>query len=81
MSCVCLSIPRATVPELTLEVKANNYERNYPFFKQFGGKFFPKEHLRKAHAEVEEFCNILRQEGVIVRRPEVMNFSEVWMRG
>lgn len=68
----------ATVPELSVEVKAYTYEKNRPFFEQFGGKAFPKEHLKQAHAEVEELCNILRHEGVIVRRPEIMNFSEVY---
>ena len=67
----------ATVPKFTVEVKANTYEKNWPFFEQFGGQSFPKEHLKKAESEVEEFCNILHHEGVIVRRPDAMNFSEV----
>lgn len=70
-------ISGATVPEFTVEVKANTYEKNWPFFDRFGGQSFPKEHLKKAQAEVEEFCNILHHEGVIVRRPDTMNFSEV----
>ena len=65
------------MPEFTVEVKANTYEKNWPFFDRFGGQSFPKEHLKKAQAEVEEFCNILHHEGVIVRRPDTMNFSEV----
>ena len=67
------------MPEFSVEVKANTYEKHWPFFSRFGGRPFPKEHLKKAQVEVEEFCNILRHEGVIVRRPEVMNFSEVKM--
>jgi glycine amidinotransferase len=31
---------------------------------------------RQAHAEVEEFCNILRHEGVTVKRPDVMDWTE-----
>ena len=46
------------------------------FFEQYGGKSFPSEHLKKAHAEIEELCSILKQEGVIVRRPDVMDFSK-----
>ena len=65
------------MPECSVEVKANTYEKNWPFFNQFGGQSFPKEHLKKGHAEVEEFCNILRHEGVVVRRPEAMDFSKV----
>merc|ERR1712038_521701 len=66
----------ATVPDFTVEVKANTYEKNWDFFTEHGGKSFPAEHLRKAVAEVEEFCNILRHEGVNVRRPEALDFSE-----
>ena len=40
-----------------------------------GGKSFPEQHLRKAEVEIKELCNILQQEGVTVRRPDVMNFS------
>ena len=65
------------MPEFSVEVKANTYEKNWPFFNRFGGQSFPLEHLRKAQVEVEEFCNILRHEGVIVRRPDALNFSEV----
>ena len=70
-------ISGATVPEFSVEVKANTYEKNWPFFNRFGGQSFPVEHVRKAQVEVEEFCNILRHEGVIVRRPDALNFSEV----
>ncbi|KAK2565250.1 Glycine amidinotransferase, partial [Acropora cervicornis] len=68
----------ATVPEFTVEVKANTYEKNWPFFDRFGGQSFPKEHLKKAQTEVEEFCSVLHQEGVTVRRPDAMNFSEAY---
>ena len=85
--CVCVvvvvtftdkrSLEGATVPQFSVEVKANTYEKHWPFFHQFGGQSFPKEHLKKAAAEIEEFCNILRHEGVTVRRPEVLDFSQV----
>ena len=74
---ILVFISGATVPQFSVEVKANTYEKNWPFFGQFGGQSFPKEHLKKAQVEIEEFCNILRHEGVAVRRPEVINFSEV----
>lgn len=70
-------ISGATVPQFSVEVKANTYEKHWPFFDKFGGRSFPKEHLKKAQVEIEEFCNILRNEGVTVRRPEAINFSEV----
>jgi len=66
----------ATVPQFTSEVKANTHEKHWDFYKKFGGRSFPQEHLVKAHAEIEEFCNILQHEGVIVRRPEPMDFQK-----
>ena len=58
-------------------MKTNTYEKNWSFFRRFAGRSFPEEHLRKAHAEVEEFCKILRHEEVVVRRPEAIDFSQV----
>lgn len=65
------------MPKFSIEVKANTYEKNWPFFNAFGGQSFPVEHLKKARLEIEEFCNILRHEGVKVRRPEPIEFSKV----
>lgn len=66
----------ATVPPFSVEVKANTYEQHWKFFNKYGGQPFPEEHLIKAHAEIEEFCNILEHEGVTVKRPEpTINFA------
>ena len=56
--------------------QANTSEQHWPFFKKFGGKAFPSDHVRKAVAEVEEFCNVLRQEGVTVRRPDIIDWKK-----
>ena len=66
----------ATVPELTPEVQACVPEKQWPFYKQFGGQSFPHNHLRKAAAEIEELCRILEGEGVTVRRPDIVDFSQ-----
>ena len=66
----------ATVPELTSEVQAVISEEMWPFYKKFGGHSFPKEHVIKAAAELEELCRVLEGEGVTVRRPEVVDFSD-----
>ena len=68
--------PGACVPELSIEVKANTYEKYWSFYKRRGGKPFPAEHLAKAVVEIEEFCRVLEGEGVTVRRPESVNFSQ-----
>ena len=65
----------ACVPKFTMEVKANTYEKYWPFYEAHGGSSFPQDHLAKAAEEIEEFCRILTAEGVKVRRPEVMDFS------
>lgn len=67
----------ATVPHFSLEVKSYIYESDWPFFSRFSGKPFPEEYVKKAREQVEEFCNILQQEGVKVRRPDLMDFAEV----
>ena len=66
----------ACVPEFSVEVKANTYEKYWPFFQKYGGKPFPNEHVARAVEEIEEMCFILEQEGVTVRRPEPINFEE-----
>ena len=66
----------AHVPPFTIEVKAANFERNHEFFMKNGGKPFPKAIMDKARAEIENVCEILRQEGVTVRRPEVIDHGK-----
>uniref|UniRef100_A0A8C1CTI3 Glycine amidinotransferase n=1 Tax=Cyprinus carpio carpio TaxID=630221 RepID=A0A8C1CTI3_CYPCA len=65
----------ACVPPFTVEVKANTYEKYWPFYQQYGGQTFPKDHVKKAVTEIEEMCNILQHEGVTVRRPEPIDWS------
>ena len=65
----------ACVPKFTVEVNANIAEEQWPFFKKFGGQPFPADHVKKAGEEIDELCHILEQEGVIVRRPELIDFS------
>ena len=60
----------------TIDVKACINAKWWDFFAQNAGKPFPIEHVRKANDEVEELCYILQQEGVIVRRPEPVDFSK-----
>lgn len=66
----------ACVPKFTVEVKANTYEKHWPFYEKLGGQPFPAEHNEKAIKEIEEFCHVLEHEGVKVRRPEPINFQQ-----
>ena len=51
---------------------------DYDMMKERGGKPYPEDILSKAVVEMDEFCNILRQEGVTVRRPDPMDWSKVF---
>ena len=66
----------ACVPQFSIEVKANTYEKYWPFYQHRGGKPFPAKHLTKAVGEIEELCRVLEGEGVTVRRPETVDFSQ-----
>ena len=65
------------VPRFTIEVKANTHQKYWPFYEQNGGKPFPHEHVEKAGKQMDEFCNILEQEGITVRRPKILDHSKV----
>ena len=67
----------ACIPKLSIEVKATTSERHWDFYTTYSGKSFPQEHLKKAVEEIEELCNILQHEGVVVRRPEKVDHSQV----
>ena len=49
---------------------------HWELFKHNAGKSFPEEIIKKARVEMDEVCNVLEQEGIIVRRPEPMDFSK-----
>ena len=68
----------AHIPPMTVEVKACADEKWWDYFHKNGGKPFPLQHIQKAAEEIEELCKILRHEGVIVRRPEVLDHGKVY---
>lgn len=65
-----------TAPDVvSVSIPANTYEKYWTFYQKYGGHHFPKDHLKKAVAEIEEMCNILKMEGVTVRRPDTIDWS------
>ncbi|XP_071804147.1 glycine amidinotransferase, mitochondrial-like [Asterias amurensis] len=68
-------IDNSVVPPFNSEVKVCSPEKHWDFFESNSGKPWPREHLLKAIAEVEEVCNILTQEGITVRRPDPIDFD------
>jgi glycine amidinotransferase len=65
----------AAVPSWHVSLKATMPERHWPFFQQNGGRPFDKGLLALANRELDEFAARLRAEGVIVRRPQPVDFS------
>jgi glycine amidinotransferase len=49
--------------------------QHWNWFKQNGGKPFPSELLRAAADELDELARVLEQEGVVVRRPDLVDWS------
>ena len=68
----------ACVPPFTVEVKTNTNEKYWDFYQKNGGSRFPYEHVKKAISEIETLCEVLRQEGVTVKRPDVIDHEQVF---
>jgi glycine amidinotransferase len=67
----------STLPKLTIDVRAYKYgTAHYDLMKEQAGKPYTEEIVKKAVVEMDEFCNILKQEGVTVRRPDPMDWSK-----
>ncbi len=66
----------ACVPYPTTEVQSFVSKKHQSFFQENGGKPFPAEHVQKASEEMEEFCYILEQEGVTVKRPDHVEYNK-----
>ncbi|XP_028402369.1 glycine amidinotransferase, mitochondrial-like [Dendronephthya gigantea] len=64
------------VPPFTIDVKAVIPRDMWSFFVQNTGQPFPKDHVAKAAAQIEEFCKILQHEGVTVRRPDIIDHGK-----
>lgn len=68
-------IDGACVPtwHITLEATMPPNQKN--FYQRNGGKPFPKEQIDAARRNLEEFVHILESEGVVVRRPDILDHT------
>ncbi|MEG4169317.1 MAG: NarL family transcriptional regulator [Microcoleus sp.] len=66
----------ACVPQFDVPLKASSNPKNWWFFQKYGGCPYPQEMIEPASKELEEFCRVLEGEGVTVRRPDIIDFSE-----
>uniref|UniRef100_A0A670YEE1 Glycine amidinotransferase n=1 Tax=Pseudonaja textilis TaxID=8673 RepID=A0A670YEE1_PSETE len=71
----------ARVPPFTVEVKANTYDKYWEFYQKYGGQSFPEDYIKKAIAEIEEMCTILKMEGVTVKRCFITQLGNIISAG
>ena len=65
----------SAIPQFEANVKVDAPARYWNFFQQYGGQPFPEDLVETASKELNEFCKILEAEGVTVRRPDIIDFS------
>jgi glycine amidinotransferase len=68
-------IDGASVPPWHITLKGTMPHEHWDFFHYYGGRPFPKELITAAKKDLDEFVHILESEGVIVRRPDVIDHS------
>jgi glycine amidinotransferase len=68
----------AAIPQFEANIKVDAPPRYWNFFQQYGGQPFPQELVEAASKELEQFCKILEAEGVTVRRPDIVDFSNTY---
>lgn len=66
----------ATIPEWHVQLQSTMPRKYRDFYKKNGGKPFPKEQIEAGKKDLEEFVHILESEGVVVKRPDPIDFSK-----
>lgn len=69
-------IEGAAVPVLTREFKTFAKPEYWNFFKEYGGKPYPKELLDRGIKALDNLQRVLEDQGIIVKRPEIINFTK-----
>jgi glycine amidinotransferase len=68
-------IEGASAPAWHVSLQATMPEKQWKFYRKYGGKPFPQDQIEAAKKDLDEFVHILQSEGVIVRRPDVINHN------
>ncbi len=68
-------IDGACVPSWHVSLQATMPSNQESFYREMGGKPFPKEQVELARKDLETFVHILEAEGVTVRRPDIMDHT------
>ncbi|MBN1204931.1 MAG: inosamine-phosphate amidinotransferase 1 [Myxococcaceae bacterium] len=69
-------VDHATVPDYDVALRATLPDNMYEFFRKNAGRPFPPARIEAAKKDLEELVHLLEAEGVTVRRPDVMDFSQ-----
>ena len=65
----------ACIPTWHVALKATMPKRHWDFFVQHGGRPFHQELIDNANRDLDGFARLLEAEGVIVRRPEAVDYT------
>ena len=66
----------AAVPPWHVTLEATMPSEQREFFVKWGGQRFPEERIVAARQDLEELVHILTAEGVVVRRPDIIDFQK-----
>jgi glycine amidinotransferase len=65
----------ATIPSYHVTVTYNIPATTAKLYRPFAGRRYPGFLVKRAQKELDEFIHILESEGIVVRRPDGMDFS------
>lgn len=68
----------AMVPTWDVNIEATTPRPSWPFIREMGGQPFPEELIDLARQELDDFVAILEGEGILVRRPAVVDYSKTF---
>jgi len=71
-------IDGAVVPYLTREFKTFAKPEYWDFFRQYGGKPYPQELLKKGIQALNNLQKTLEDQGIVVKRPDVIDFTKTY---
>lgn len=65
----------ATIPSHHITVTYTIPTKAASLYRLFAGRHYPRLLVKQAQRELDEFIHILASEGIIVKRPEIVDFS------
>jgi len=65
----------ATIPSHHVTVTYTLPTKVARLYRLFAGRHYPEFLVKQAQKELDEFIHILKSEGIVVRRPEIVDFS------